>query len=70
MVSLRSLPPNVTMSLVNGQHRIMALLSLLEDAQSLANQEAEDSNGARIAAPTAEVGFSHKSLEFTGLITL
>ncbi|OJJ79773.1 uncharacterized protein ASPGLDRAFT_158453 [Aspergillus glaucus CBS 516.65] len=57
MVSLRSLPPNVTMSLVNGQHRIMALLSLLEDAQSLANQEAEDSNGARIAAPTAEQYF-------------
>ena len=57
MIHLSSLSSDVKMLLVNRQHWISALLSLLEKAQSMANKEAIDANETCIVKPSDEVSF-------------
>ena len=44
MIHLSSLPSDVKMLLVNRQHWVSALLSLLEKAQSMTNKKIIDAN--------------------------
>ena len=57
MICLSSLSSDVKMLLVNRQHQISALLSLLEKAQSMTNKEAIDANETCIVKPSDEISF-------------
>lgn len=55
MICLASLPTGVKMLLVNEQHQITALLSLLEEMELMTNKDITDSNGAHVVKPSNKV---------------
>ena len=57
MICLSSLSSDVKMLLVNEQHQISALLSLLEKAQSMTNKKIIDANDMCIVKPSDEISF-------------
>ena len=57
MIHLSSLSSDVKMLLVNRQHWVSALLSLLEKAQSMTNEETIDANEMCIVKPSDEISF-------------
>ena len=57
MIHLSSLFSDVKMLLVNRQHQISALLSLLEKAQSMTNKETIDANEICIVKSSDKISF-------------
>ena len=57
MIHLSSLSSDMKMLLINRQHQISALLSILEKSQSMINKEAIDANETCIVKSSDEISF-------------